>query len=79
MGVWKRVGPGTFSLNHFALTWTDDGEHFIGPTNIRETVTVDRRGNTYIGNFTITQYLPDGKTQAGPPASGKVKATRINP
>jgi hypothetical protein len=78
MGVWKRVGPATFSLNHFALSWTDDGEHFIGPTNIRETVTVDRRGNTYSGHFEITQYDKDGTTKLGGVA-GAVKATRINP
>jgi len=79
MGVWKRVGVATFSLNHWALSWDETGSKFVGPTNIRETVTVDRRGNTYTGNFTITQYLPDGKTQAGPPAAGKVKGARINP
>ncbi len=78
MGVWKRVGAATFSLNHFALSWDDSGKNFVGPTNIRETVTVDRRGNNYTGTFVITQYLPDGKTAVGG-AEGKVKATRINP
>jgi hypothetical protein len=68
----------TFSLNHFALSWDDSGKNFIGPANIRETVTVDRRGNTYAGTFTITQYLADGKTPAGG-VSGKVNGTRINP
>jgi hypothetical protein len=79
MGVWKRVGPATFSLNHWALSWDDSGKQLIGPTNIREVVTVDRRGTTYTGTFTLTQYLPDGKTPAGDPAAGKVVATRINP
>jgi len=79
MGVWKRIGPATFSLNHIALSWDDTGKNFVGPTSIREVVTVDRRGNTYTGHFTLTQYLPDGKTQAGPPASGAIKATRVNP
>ena len=78
MGVWKRVGVATFSLNHFALSWDDSGTHFIGPTNIRETVTVDRRGNTYAGSFSITQYDKDGTTKLGG-VSGAVKATRINP
>jgi len=77
MGVWKRVGVATFSLNHIALSWDD--KTFIGPTSIREVVTVDRRGNTYTGQFTLTQYAPDGKTQMGDAASGKIKATRINP
>jgi hypothetical protein len=78
MGVWKRVGVATFSLNHFALSWDDTGKNFVGPANIREVVTVDRRGNSYSGHFTITQYLADGKTVAGG-VSGDVKATRITP
>jgi hypothetical protein len=78
MGVWKRVGAATFSLNHFALSWDDTGKNFIGPTNIRETVTVDRRGNTYTGSFSITQYDKDGTTKLGG-VSGVVKGTRINP
>ena len=78
MGVWKRVGPATFSLNHFALSWDDTGKNFIGPTNIRETVTVDRRGDSYTGQFTITQYDKDGTTELGG-ASGVVKGTRVNP
>jgi hypothetical protein len=78
MGAWKQTGPATFSLNHYALSWDATGTQFIGPTNIRETVTVDRRGKTYSGQFTITQYMPDGKTPAGG-VSGKVKGTRIEP
>jgi hypothetical protein len=78
MGVWKRVGAATFSLNHFALSWDDSGKNFIGPTNIRETVTVDRRGNSYTGSFTITQYDKDGTTKLGG-VSGAIKGTRINP
>ena len=77
MGVWKQTGPFSFSLNHFALSWDDTGKNFIGPTNIRETVTIDRRGNTYTGHFTITQYGTDGSNLGGP--SGTIKATRINP
>jgi hypothetical protein len=77
MGVWKQTGPFSFSLNHFALSWDETGKNFIGPTNIRETVTVDRRGNSYTGHFTITQFDPDGNNLGGP--SGTIKATRINP
>ena len=78
MGVWKRIAPATFSLNHFALSWDESGKNFIGPTNIRETVTVDRRGNAYAGTFSITQYDKDGTTVLGG-VSGAVKGTRINP
>jgi hypothetical protein len=89
MGVWKQVGPSTFKLNHFALSWAFDasapvtgpgtgGADFVGPTNIRERVTVGPNGNSYKGTFTITQYEPDGVTVVPPtPIIGTVTGTRI--
>ncbi len=56
MGVWKQVGPSTFKLNHFALSWSPDGSTFVGPGNIREEVTVDRSGNRFFGTFSVVQY-----------------------
>ncbi len=58
-----------------------------GPTNIQETITLSRDGSEYIGKFTITNYVYDGKsvtdanTSAGQPTviSGTVAATRIEP
>ena len=58
-----------------------------GPTNIQETITLSRDGNEYVGTFTITNYLYDGKsvtdanTSAGQPIviTGTVAATRIEP
>jgi hypothetical protein len=56
MGVWKQVGPSTFRLNHYALSWSPDGSTFVGPANVREEVTVDRSGSRYQGTFSIVQY-----------------------
>src|SRR5262249_4473417 len=76
MGTWKQVGPATYVLNHWALSWDPSGTVFVGPTNIRERVTVDRSGDRYTGTFSITQYDTDGKTPLGG-VSGTVKASRI--
>jgi hypothetical protein len=87
MGVWKRVGDSKYKLNHFALSWDFDanapvtgpgtgGADFVGPTNIREVVSVDPSGNSYKGSFTIIQYATDGTTVLGE-VKGKVTATRI--
>jgi hypothetical protein len=76
MGVWKQVGRATFVLNHWALSWDDTGTVFVGPTNIRERVTVDRNGKRYSGTFTLTQYDAKGKNAIGG-VSGTVSATRI--
>lgn len=106
MGVWKQVGPYTYHLNHWALSWlpgypfapgtpqswsslpngVDDAFQWVGPTNIQETITLDRSGNSYSGSFVLTQYDNNG---SGKPINdiqgaqvvgilkGTVSATRI--
>ena len=76
MGAWKQTGPTTYKLNHWALSWTPDGGNFVGQTNIREEVTVDRRGNVYAGTFSIDQYDPGETTVLGHDAD-TVTGTRI--
>ncbi len=76
MGVWEQVGHATYKLNHFALAWAFDpnapvtgpgtgGADFVGPANIRETVTVDRSANHYSGWFTLVQYAAEREDRAG--------------
>lgn len=78
MGVWKQVGHSTYKLNHWALSWTADGATFIGPTNIREEVTINRGATHYVGSFTIDQFDPAGAPIATMPrVSGTVSAVRI--
>lgn len=76
MGVWKQTGHATYKLNHYALSWTPDGGTFVGPANIREEITVDRRGNTYTGTFTIDQY-DQTETTVLAHIAGTVTGTRI--
>jgi hypothetical protein len=75
MGVWKQVKHNTFKLNHFAMGWDPTGTTFIGPTNVREVVTVDRSGNNYSGPFIVTQYDNNGNAIAQ--VFGVVTAQRI--
>ena len=68
LGTWKSIGHRRYKLNHFALSWDNTGKFctpepgapscFVGPTNVREEVVLDRRGNTYSGTVTIDQYDP---------------------
>lgn len=76
MGVWKQIGPSTFKLNHFALAWDSTGTVFVGPANIRETVTVSPSRNSYSGTFTLIQYATDETTVLAN-IKGTVTATRI--
>jgi len=86
MGVWQQVGPATYKLNHFALAWDFDAEapvtgpgtggaDFVGPANIRETVTLDRGGMSYHGTFELVQYDQDKNVLAD--IIGTVTATRV--
>lgn len=87
LGVWKSDGPRTYTLNHYALSWDDTGtlctpeapatSCFVGPTNIREHITVDPHGDTYAGTVTITQYDTTGHTMFA--LTGTVSARRITP
>jgi hypothetical protein len=64
MGVWRQTGRNKFHLNHIALGKDlGTGANFDGVTNIRADVTVDRSGDTFTGNYQITQY-------AGSPIDG---------
>ena len=75
MGVWKEVGRSKFRLNHVALSWDPSGANLVGPANIREEVTVDHTGNTYVGTFTIDQFDNAGNTLAH--ITGRVTGQRI--
>ena len=74
MGIWHRTGNLTYELNHFALAF-DTSNNFVGPAQIHEQITLDKKGNTYSGTFTIDQYNPSGTLLAE--LKGNVSATRI--
>jgi hypothetical protein len=74
LGVWKKVAPFKYALNHYAISYNPDGS-LLGVTSIRESVTLAKDGNHYTGSFTITQYDVDGNPLGGP--TGDITAFRI--
>jgi hypothetical protein len=74
LGVWKRVGPFKYALNHYAISFNPDST-LLGVTSIRESITLHKDGNHYTGSFTITQYDAVGNSLGGP--TGDVTAFRI--
>lgn len=51
---------------------------FVGPGNIRETITLSPDGNSFTGTFTITQYMGEtGQVVPGFPVSGVINGTRL--
>ena len=74
LGVFQKSGPSSYQLNHFALGF-DASSNFIGPVQIQESVTVNRKADQYAGTFTIDQFDPMGNPLAH--VAGNVAATRI--
>ena len=75
MGVWRQTKSGPYKLNHFGLSWDSTGTVFVGPANIRETITVDPSGKTYRGLFTLDQFDTNGNVLAH--FAGKIIGVRI--
>jgi hypothetical protein len=93
IGVWKQTGARTYVLNHIGLSWNPLAPYTApagpgnpgggpgasgGPAFIKQFVTLSRDGQSYTGNFSINQLMPDGKTPALPaPIKGTISATRV--
>lgn len=92
MGVWEQVGPRTYKLNHFAISYTQGPapDPQSGPTNLRtgptsivEEVTVSPDGKSFKGTFTITDYAETDTPQGSSISfldslTGNVTGTRID-
>jgi hypothetical protein len=74
LGVYQKSGPSSYQLNHFALGF-DSSSNFIGPIQLQESVTVNKKNNQYTGTFTIDQFDPMGNPLGH--FAGNVAATRI--
>jgi hypothetical protein len=84
-GVWRKIGPRTYTLNHIAMGW-DPGTFGIR-VHIHAIVRVDRSGNSYTGRYKAYVYAvsPDNPFDESVPAApvlpleGTMKGTRVNP
>jgi len=59
MGVWHKTGNLSYELNHFGLSF-DTSNNFVGPAQIHEDVTLNKKADQYTGTFKIDQYDPSG-------------------
>jgi len=75
LGEWIRTGPRTYRLNHFGVSYDSTGLNLIGPARIQQTLTIDPKGNTTSGTFTVYQYDESGNVLAH--FQGKVTGTRV--
>jgi hypothetical protein len=75
LGVYEKSGPASYDLNHFALSF-DPAGNFVGPAQIREQVTLNKKADRYDGTFTIDQYDSSGNLLVH--ITGEVNGTRIS-
>ena len=81
-GVWRKIGPRTYSLNHIAMGW--DFGYFGLRVHIHAVVTVDAAGDTYSGTYTATAYAvtpqnPFDETNQIGGGTGTITGTRVKP
>jgi hypothetical protein len=85
-GVWRKVGPRTYSLNHIAMGWDFGYGTALLRVHIRAVVKLDRSGDSYSGAYKARVYLV---TPANPfeeddsnfqgEGTGNMTGTRVRP
>ncbi|MGH9494131.1 MAG: hypothetical protein ACRD3B_03970 [Candidatus Sulfotelmatobacter sp.] len=81
MGVWKKTGKSTYTVNHFAWGGNDTSGgttgigNPTGPTRFVENVTLSADGNSFNGTFALKATDTSGNTTAE--ILGVLSGTRI--
>jgi hypothetical protein len=75
LGVWIKTGPRTYQLNHFGISYDATGVNLVGPARIQQWLTLDRKGDSTSGKFTIDQWDEAGNLLAH--VQGNVTGTRV--
>ena len=75
LGEWIKTGARTYQLNHFGISYDSTGLNLVGPARIQQWLTIDPKGNSTSGRFTIDQWDEAGNLLAH--VQGKIIATRV--
>lgn len=75
LGQWIKTGARTYRMNHFGVSYDSTGQNLVGPARIQQWLTLDPKGNSTTGRFTIDQYDEAGNLLAH--IQGKVIGTRV--
>jgi hypothetical protein len=83
-GVWRRVGPSTYTLNHIAMGWFAPGGGFGVRVHFHMVVNLDSSGNVFSGTYKAAVYSvgpadPFDETVQLAAGTGTVTATRVKP
>ena len=75
LGEWIRTGARTYQMNHFGVSYDSTGQNLVGPARIQQWLTLDAKGNSTMGKFTIDQYDESGNVLVH--VQGNVTGTRV--
>jgi hypothetical protein len=83
-GVWRKVGPHTYTLNHIAMGWFAPGAGFGVRVHIHATIKLDASGNSFTGHYRAAVYTvspadPFDESAPGPSGTGSMSGTRVRP
>jgi hypothetical protein len=75
LGVWIKTGARTYQLNHFGISYDPTGANLVGPARIQQWLTIDPKGDSTSGKFTIDQWDEAGNLLGH--VQGNVTGTRV--
>jgi len=84
-GVWRKVGPSTYTLNHIAMAWTAPGAEYGVLIHFHMLIQVAPSGDSYSGTYGVSLHSATPQEpfdeSGGPFASGTgtLTATRVKP
>jgi hypothetical protein len=83
-GVWRKLGPSTYSLNHIAMGRPAPGAPFGLRIHIHAVVKVDESGNNYSGKYKAAVYSvseadPFDESVEVASGTGVLTGTRVKP
>jgi hypothetical protein len=75
LGVWIKTGARTYQMNHFGVSYDSTGVNLVGPARIQQWLTLDPKGDSTSGKFTVDQWDEAGNLLAH--FQGNVTGTRV--
>ena len=75
LGEWIKTGARTYQMNHFGISYDPTGQNLVGPARIQQWLTIDPKGDSTSGKFTIDQWDEAGNLLAH--LQGNVTGTRV--
>ncbi len=83
-GVWRKVGPSTYTLNHIAMGWLAPGAGFGLRVHFHMIVKLNASGNSFSGTYKAAVYSvspanPFDESVQVASGTGTVTASRVKP